>query len=97
MMSHEAFDFINYTFIFFLVISIVLLLIVTFFSKHFKLINWVTVVIISLIFVVVSMLDLIVLGYAADEINLVMSENSYMFIAIVLLSVVNIVISYRKR
>ncbi|MEW9500930.1 hypothetical protein [Jeotgalibacillus marinus] len=96
-MSHEAFDFINYTFIFFLVISIVLFLIVTFFSKHFKLINWVTVVVISFIFVVVSMLDLIVLGYAADEINLEMYENSYLFIAIVLLSVVNIVISYRKR
>ena len=64
---------------------------------YFALHNWVTVVIISFICVVVSMLDLIVLGYAADEINLVMSENSYMFIAIVLLSVVNIVISYRKR
>lgn len=97
MLSHEAFNYISYVFIFFIIILVALFITVTFLKKNLKLINWFTVVSISLISIVVSTLNLVMLGYAADEINLQVINYSYMFIAIIILSALSSIIAYRNK
>src|SRR4051794_30649596 len=96
MLSLEAFNYIKYVFIFFVFIMVVLFIMISFVKKS-KLINWFTVASISFICIVVSVLNLILLGYAADELNLRVIEYTSMFIAILVLSVINLFISYRTK
>ncbi|MFC0270490.1 hypothetical protein ACFFIX_03330 [Metabacillus herbersteinensis] len=97
MLSYEAFNYITYVFNFFTIILVTLFIVIVFLKKYVKLITWFTVVSISFICIVVSALNLIFLGYAADEMNLQSTECFYMFIAIIGLSAINSIISYRNR
>ncbi|ALC83147.1 MULTISPECIES: hypothetical protein [Bacillus] len=96
MLSHEAFNYVRYEFVFFIIILIALFINIVFLKKKLDLINWFTVISISFICIVVSVLNLIMLGYASDELNLRMAECTYMFIAVVILAVINSAISYKK-
>lgn len=97
MLSLEAFNYIRDVFIFFIIILAILFIAVTFFKKRLLFINSFTVISISLICIVVSILNLIMLGYAADELNLSFRKYSTMFIVIVILSVLNSIIIFKNK
>lgn len=96
-MSHEAFNYLGYVFIFFIIILAGLFIAVTFLKKNSKYINWFSVVSISLICIVVSALNMVLLGYAADEINLQAVNYSYMFIAIIILAALDSIIAFKNK
>lgn len=97
MISLEAFDYIKYVFVFCILALALLFIVVTFFKKQFILVNWFTILSISLICIVVTLLNLIMVGYAADEINLDGTPFTIMFLIIVILSILNFIISYKNR
>lgn len=96
LLSNESFSYINYIFIFFIIIQVGLLFSITLIKRKETLINWFTVISASFISIVVSGLLLIFLGYAADEINLDVNNYTYMTIAIIVLSVINSLNSYKS-
>ncbi|MED3927975.1 hypothetical protein ABEU98_30660 [Priestia megaterium] len=96
MLSFEAFNYIKYVFIFFIIILVGLFFIINF-SKYNSLTNLFSVCFISMICIVVSIFNMIFLGYAADELNYTRSYPSDMFIIIVILSIINFIFSYRKK
>ncbi|MBW8349397.1 hypothetical protein K0H71_08070 [Bacillus sp. IITD106] len=90
----EAFNFVKYEFVFLTVISIGIFICVIFFKKFF---NTFSVYVISFICTIISMLNLILLGYAADELNTVDITNTYLFIAVIVFSIINSIFAYRNR
>lgn len=97
MIFYEAFDYVKYEFFFLLIVSLGLFINVTFIKKS-VLNNWVAVISISFICVVISALNLYMLGVSADELNIgVEYINSIMFITILFLAIINSIISYFSK
>ncbi|KAB2331557.1 hypothetical protein F7731_18420 [Cytobacillus depressus] len=98
-MSLEAFEYIDFILVFFIIILSVLLIKSIFFRKHLHFVNWFSVFSISIICVIVSSVLLYFIGYAADEVPNFTGAQYYIYkyIAIVFLSVVNSVIAVWKR
>ena len=89
MLSIEAFEHLKDIYIFFVFILAALFIMIVFLRKYIKLINWVTVVSISIICSVVSSLILMFMGYVADEMNYQVTGFTSLYIVIIGLSVVN--------
>ena len=95
MLSYEAFNFIKYIYIFFIIILVAMFILTSTLRKYAKFINWFTVVSISVICLVVSVLLLIFIGFAADEMNFHDVQLNNIFIAIIIFSIMNLIISYK--
>ena len=99
MLSLEAFVYLENVFTFFAVILLGLFIMLVFLKKYAKLINWFTVISISIISIAVSSSILIFLGYAADEVNYQSSGfgSVYMYIVIIVLPVINSYIAFENK
>lgn len=97
MDTYEAFHFVKYEMAFLTIILIVILISIVFLKKYTKFLNRFSVMLISFICIIISSLNLIMLGYVADELNYVDTVNSYLFIAIIGFSVLNSAFAYKNQ
>ena len=93
----EIYDFLRLVFIT-LIISLFIISIILFAKKRRNLVNGFTVSIISIMSIIVSSINLIIImGYIADELNLAGDVISlYMFLIILGLSIFNMFIYFKK-
>ena len=91
----EIYDFLRLVFITFIISLIVILLIQ---KKRSNLVNGFTVSITSIISIIVSGINLIIMGYIADELNLAGDAiSSYMFLIILGLSIFNLFMYFKNK
>ncbi|MDO7484807.1 hypothetical protein Q5O89_00395 [Peribacillus frigoritolerans] len=91
----EIYDFLRLVFITFIISLIVILLIQ---KKRSNLVNGFTVSITSIISIIVSGINLIIIGYIADELNLGGDViSSYLFLIILGLSIFNLFIYFKNK
>ncbi|MFJ7932097.1 hypothetical protein [Peribacillus sp. NPDC096448] len=91
----EIYDFLRLVFIIFIISLIVILLIQ---KKRSNLVNGFTVSITSIISIIVSGINLIIIGYIADELNLGGDViSSYLFLIILGLSIFNLFIYFKNK
>ncbi|MFJ7310734.1 hypothetical protein ACIQY5_24665 [Peribacillus frigoritolerans] len=91
----EIYDFLRLVFITFIISLIVILLIQ---KKRSNLVNGFTVSITSIISIIVSGINLIIMGYIADELNLGGDViSSYLFLIILGLSIFNLFIYFKNK
>ncbi|MFE3973394.1 MULTISPECIES: hypothetical protein [unclassified Peribacillus] len=92
----EIYDFLRLVFIT-LIISLFIISIILLAKKRSNLVNGFTVSIISIMSIIVSSINLIIMGYIADELNLEGDVISlYMFLIILGLSIFNLFIYFKK-
>ncbi|RRN67112.1 hypothetical protein EI200_23800 [Peribacillus simplex] len=92
----EIYDFLRLVFIT-LIISLIIISIILLAKKRSNLVNGFTVSITSIMSIIVSGINLIIMGYIADELNLAGDVISfYMFLIILGLSIVNLFIYFKK-
>ncbi|MCR8641990.1 hypothetical protein NV379_04910 [Paenibacillus sp. N1-5-1-14] len=98
-MSQEAFQFIDFIFVFFIIILSLLFVKSIFFKRYLQNINGFSLASISLISVIVSSALLYFLGYAADELPKLelVRHNTFKYLAIVILAIINSVIAVKIR
>jgi hypothetical protein len=86
----EIYDFLRLVFITFIISLIVISIILLVQRKRSTIVNGFTVSITSIISIIVSGINLIIMGYIADELSLVGDViSSYMFLIIIGLSILN--------
>ncbi|MFZ0447215.1 MAG: hypothetical protein WAM95_21795 [Bacillus sp. (in: firmicutes)] len=86
----EIYDFLRLVFITFIISSIVISIILFVQRKRSTIVNGFTVSITSIVSIIVSGINLIIMGYIADELNLAGDViSSYMFLIIIGLSILN--------
>ena len=86
----EIYDFLRLVFITFIISSIVISIILSVQRKRSTIVNGFTVSITSIVSIIVSGINLIIMGYIADELNLAGDViSSYMFLIIIGLSILN--------
>jgi Mg/Co/Ni transporter MgtE len=91
----EIYDFLRLVFITFIISLIVILLIQ---KKRSNLVNGFTVSITSITSIIVSGINLIIMGYIADELNLGGDViSSYLFLIILGLSIFNLFIYFKNK
>ncbi|MDM5304302.1 hypothetical protein [Peribacillus frigoritolerans] len=91
----EIYDFLRLVFITFIISLIVILLVQ---KKRSNLVNGFTVSITSIISIIVSGINLIIMGYIADELNLGGDViSSYLFLIILGLSIFNLFIYFKYK
>ena len=91
----EIYDFLRLVFITFIISLIVILLVQ---KKRSNLVNGFTVSITSIISIIVSGINLIIMGYIADELNLGGDViSSYLFLIILGLSLFNLFIYFKNK
>ena len=94
----EIYDFLRLVFITFIISLIVISIILLVQKKRSNLVNGFTVSIISIISIIVSGINLIIMGYIADELNLAGDViSSYMFLIILGLSIFNLFIYLKNK
>ncbi|MGG3494486.1 hypothetical protein ABES08_01410 [Peribacillus simplex] len=92
----EIYDFLRLVFIT-LIISLFIISIILLAKKRSNLVNGFTISIISIMSIIVSSINLIIMGYIADELNLAGDVISlYMFLIILGLSIFNLFIYFKK-
>jgi hypothetical protein len=96
-LDYEAFSYIRYESIFLLLVLIGLFVNAVFLKRK-TLINWFATVSISLICVVVATLSFIIVAILNDELNLSGDlKDTFLFIGIIVLAIVNSIISYKGK
>ena len=94
----ELYDFLRLVFITFIISLIVISIILLIQKKRSNLINGFTVSIILVISIIVSGINLIIMGYIADELNLAGDViSSYMFLIILALNLFNLFIYFKNK
>lgn len=96
MLSQEALQYINYVFIFLIFVAIILFIMLAFFKNSSKAINLFTVAGISFVSIVVASLNLIFMGYVADELNYSGGYSVPLFGVLVIFSMINFFIAYKN-
>ncbi len=97
MLSIEALQYINYVFIFLVIVSVILLITLVFSKNSIKAINLFTVTMIGFISITVAALNLIFMGYAADELNYSTGHSVPLFGVLVVFSTINFFIVYNRE
>ncbi|MGE7184626.1 hypothetical protein ACQKKK_11700 [Peribacillus sp. NPDC006672] len=93
----EIYDFLRLVFITF-IISLIIISIILLAKKRSNLVNGFTVSITSIISIIVSGINLIIMGYIADELNIAGDViSSYMFLIILGLSIFNLYIYFKNK
>lgn len=94
----EIYDFLRLVFITFIISLIVISIILLAQKKRSNLVNGFTVSITSIISIIVSGINLIIIGYIADELNLAGDAiSSYMFLIILGLSIFNLFMYFKNK
>ena len=94
----EIYDFLRLVFITFIISLIVITIILLVQKKRSNLVNGFTVSITSIISIIVSGINLIIIGYIADELNLGGDViSSYLFLIILGLSIFNLFIYFKNK
>lgn len=94
MLSEEALNYIHYVFWFLVFISVLLFIMLVFVKNSIAAINLFTVASIAFISIVVASLNLIFMGYVADELNYNIGYSVPLYIVLVLFLALDFVIAY---
>ncbi|MDR7240168.1 hypothetical protein [Neobacillus drentensis] len=94
----EGLDIYDWSRLVFITLMISLIVILLIQRKRSNIVNGFTVSIISIISIIVSGINLIIMGYIADELNLAGDAiSSYMFLVILGLSIFNLFIYFKSK